>query len=87
MSPCFGGEPRVLTNGGRSSATIEPQELIAMLVFSERWMSRKKIDLAELVTLRESGMTVRKIATRLGVGKTSVMLAMRELRARAQYAD
>jgi hypothetical protein len=74
-------------SGGRSSATIEPQELIAMLVFSERWMSRKKIDLAELVTLRESGMTVRKIATRLGVGKTSVMLAMRELRARAQYAD
>jgi hypothetical protein len=70
-------------SGGRSSVTIEPRELIAMLAFSERWM-RRKIDLAELVTLRESGMTVRQIAMHLGVGKTSVMLAGRELRKRAQ---
>jgi hypothetical protein len=63
-------------NGWSGGGTTEPTPLTARLVYSERW-AKKKIDPLELVTLRESGLTWRQIATRLGVCKTTVLRAIR----------
>jgi hypothetical protein len=63
-------------NGGRTSRTNELSDPVAILAYGERWM-KKKIDLSELVKLRESGLTMKAIAARLGVGKTSVVMALK----------
>jgi hypothetical protein len=65
-----------IQNGWSGGGTTEPTPLTARLVYSERW-AKKKIDPLELVTLRESGLTWRQIATRLGVCKTTVLRAIR----------
>jgi IS30 family transposase len=41
------------------------------------WTRKPKIDLLELVTLRESGLTTRAIAARLGVGKTTIVRGLK----------
>ena len=40
--------------------------------YGERW-TKNKIDLLELVTLRESGWTLRAIAAKVGIGHTEVL--------------
>jgi transposase len=44
--------------------------------------AKSKIDLLELVTLRDSGLTTRAIAARLGVGRTTVVRALKMYRRR-----
>ncbi len=77
------GGSKVLQNGGRCNGTNEPYfnygPPVAVLRFGERWV-KKKVDLAELVILRGSGLTYREIAARLSIGKTSVVMALRKVR-------
>ena len=65
--------------GWRGEGTTEP--LTVLLVYGERW-AKSKIDLLELVTLREAGLTWRETAKRLGICKTTALRAMRESRKR-----
>jgi len=71
----FRGSQR-LTNGGGCPGTNElVQPPTVRLEYHERWI-RKKIDLLELVTLRESGLTMRELAVRFGVSKTTLLRAL-----------
>ena len=70
-------------NGGRSHGITEPDSPVILKEYSEQW-TRRVIDPLELVTLRNQGMTYRGIAAHLGFGKTSVVHAMRRIRAKTQ---
>ena len=63
-------------SGGRRSAIPELREPpMARVAYDERWI-KKEIDLLELVTLRESGLTLREIASRLGISKSRLFRAI-----------
>ena len=60
-------------NGGRSPNLVEP--VSEGLDFVQGWV-KPRIDFAELAKLRESGMSLQKIAARLGSGRTRVYRAL-----------
>ncbi len=64
-------------NGGGSTRTTELMPVIR-LEFKERWI-KPKLDLRELVTLREQGWTLREIATKAGVGRTTILRKLRRV--------
>ena len=71
------GGSKVLQNGGRCPGTSEPCPPTGVLHFGERWI-RKKVDIAELLNLRRSGLSHREIAARLSIGKTFVVRALKK---------
>jgi hypothetical protein len=66
-----------LQNGGGCPGITELAPPTARLTYIERW-TKNKIDLLELVTLREAGLTWREVAERMGVCKTTALRAARE---------
>lgn len=69
-------------NGGHRFAKNELTEPTACLIYEERW-TKRKVDISELVTLRESGLKWQEITARLGVSRTTLHRATnRKLKAR-----
>jgi hypothetical protein len=67
-----------LKSGGGCPGTNELKPPTVTAAVSVVW-ARKKIDLLELVTLRESGLTMRGIASRFGMSKTAVFRALQHI--------
>ena len=68
-------------SGGASSAKNELKPLSVLGSYTERWM-KEQVDSLELAKLRDSGLTLREIAARVGVAKTTVLRALRLYAAR-----
>jgi hypothetical protein len=82
----FGAGSFLLQNGEGKIGINEPIEPVAILAYGERWM-KIKINLLELVTLRDSGLSLRAIAARLNTSKTSVIKALRKAKQGGLYAN
>jgi len=67
-------------NGSGGLAITELMEPTVMLFYRERW-TKNKIDLLELVTLRDSGLPLRVIARQLGYNRATVLRYLSQLKA------
>ena len=66
-----------LTNGGSCSGTNELMPLTVRLVHPEKW-TRNKVDLLELVTLRETGLTWQEIALQCGRSRATLTRMLKQ---------
>lgn len=65
-----------MTNGGLKKFINEPTEPVVVLRLVQKW-TKKKIDLLELVTLRDSGLSYREISATTGVSTTRLFRVLK----------
>ena len=83
-NPTFAEEPASnrfellgdFNSGGRCQGTNELTPPTVGLTYHERW-AKVKIDLLELVTLREAGGSLQSLAKRFGVSRQTVLRRLR----------
>jgi hypothetical protein len=61
-------------NGWSGSGTTETTEPTARLIYELRW-KKNKVDISELVTLRNQGLKWREITARMGICRTTAKRA------------
>jgi hypothetical protein len=61
------------------SGTNEPVQPTVRLIYGERW-TKNKVDVLELVTLRNQGLKWREITARLGICRTTANRALKTMR-------